>query len=239
MLDVRVTKPDGHPVRALYSFPHRIGAGRICETAWQQVAGVAAAGADVLVFPGAVARELPTTIRVRPTLAWGSVRIPYRALGQRRALALHDHVVARRLPSLVGKIDLVHTWPSGALETLRVGNKLGIPTVLERPNAHTRFAYAVVQRECERLSVPLPPDYEHAYDATVLEREEEEFMLADRLLCPSDFVAQSFLDEGFPAEKLVRHSYGYDETIYRPAERASRYRKKGADDALRRPGRSA
>ena len=36
------------PIRVLYSFPHKIGAGRICYTAWQQVAGLAAAGADVL-----------------------------------------------------------------------------------------------------------------------------------------------------------------------------------------------
>src|SRR5690606_1151066 len=31
------------PVRVLYSFPHKLGAGRICHTAWQQVNGLAAA----------------------------------------------------------------------------------------------------------------------------------------------------------------------------------------------------
>jgi len=33
------------PVRALYSFPHKLGADRICYTAWQQVNGLASAGA--------------------------------------------------------------------------------------------------------------------------------------------------------------------------------------------------
>ena len=37
------------------------------------------------------------------------------------------------------------------------------------------------------------------------------------LLCPSDFVLQSFLDEGFGREKLLRHVYGYDPSQFFPA----------------------
>jgi glycosyltransferase involved in cell wall biosynthesis len=203
-------------IRVLYSFPHKIGAGRICTTAWHQVSGVAEAGASVVAYPGAVARDLPATVEVRPTLARGKVRVPYRVLGQRRALAVHDRIVAHRLPKLAGGIDLVHTWPSGALETLRVAGDLAIPTVLERPNAHTRFAYDVVQREGERLGVTLPPGHEHAYDEDALRWEGEEYALADRLLCPSDFVVQTFRDEGFPPSKLARHAYGYDESVFYP-----------------------
>jgi len=35
---------DHKPIRVLYSFPHKLGADRICYTAWQQVNGLAAAG---------------------------------------------------------------------------------------------------------------------------------------------------------------------------------------------------
>jgi glycosyltransferase involved in cell wall biosynthesis len=203
-------------VRVLYSFPHKLGAGRICYTAWQQVNGIAAAGADVLVFPGALHRPVAANVRVRPTLAWGKLRIPYKILG-RRAFALHDYIVARRLERMSGQIDIVHAWPSGALHTLKTAAKLGIPTVLERPNAHTRFAYEVVQKECERLGVTLPPNHEHAYNEAVLRLEEEEFRLADYLLCPSDFVVKTFLDREFKQEKLVRHIYGFDEKVYYPS----------------------
>src|SRR5207237_170731 len=113
----------------------------------------------------------------------------------------HDRIVARRLEHLAGQIDIVHTWPLGALETLKTANRLGIPTVLERPNAHTRFAYEVVQQECERLGVALPPEHEHAYKENVLIREEAEYKLATRLLCPSDFVARTFLERGFSQEQ--------------------------------------
>jgi glycosyltransferase involved in cell wall biosynthesis len=203
-------------VRVLYSFPHKLGADRICHTAWQQVNGIAAAGADVLLFPGALSRLAPPGVRVQPTLARGKLRIPYKALGSMRAFALHDYIVSRRLEKLAGQVDIVHAWPLGALRTLQVAARLGIPTVLERPNAHTRFAYEVVRKECEQLGVALPAGHEHAYKEGVLIKEEAEYKLATRLLCPSDFVARTFLDRGFSAEQLARHQYGYDERIYRP-----------------------
>ncbi len=205
------------PVRVLYSFPHKLGAGRICYTAWQQVNGLAAAGAEVLVFPGVLHRPLPANVALRPTLARGRWRIPYRLLGTLRACALHDRIAARRLQALAGQIDVVHTWPLAALRTLRAAARLGIPAVLERPNAHTRFAYQVVREECARLDVELPPDHEHAWKPAVLAREEEEYRQAYRLLCPSDFVVQTFLQQGFPCERLLRHEYGFDETRFYPA----------------------
>jgi glycosyltransferase involved in cell wall biosynthesis len=212
--DRRFGTSENRAIRVLQSFPHKIGAGRICDTAWHQAVGVAAAGAELTVYPGVVHRQLPASVRVWPTLARGRWRLPYRVLGRIRTLAIHDHIVARRLPKLAGQIDIVHTWPLGARQTLLAAKRLGIPTVLERPNAHTRFAYEVVQRECERIGVALPPDHEHAYNTEILRREEEEYRLADALLCPSEFVVQTFLDQGFPHESLVRHRYGYDPAAF-------------------------
>jgi len=207
-------------IRVLYSFPHKLGADRICYTAWQQVNGLAAAGADLLVYPGALHRPVPAGVKVHPTLARGKARIPYRLLGSMRAFALHDRIVSRRIEKLRDDIDIIHTWPLGALQTLKAAARLGIPTVLERPNANTRFAMEVVQKECERLGVALPPDHEHAYNHEKLRREEEEYALATRLLCPSDFVVRTFLDKGFAEEKLARHIYGFDENAYYPSGEA-------------------
>ncbi len=203
-------------VRAVYSFPLRLGADRICYTAWQQVNGLAAAGADVLVFPASISRPVRPGVKVSPTLARGRFRLPYRLVGTMRAVALHDWIVARRIEKLAGQIDIIHTWPLGALETLKTAARLGIPTVLERCNAHTRFAMDVVKEECERLGVTLPPDHEHAYNEEKLRKEEEEYELASRLLCPSDFVVKTFLDKGFAKGQLARHIYGYDEKVYYP-----------------------
>jgi hypothetical protein len=158
MIQVPMRPPAENEIRVLYSFPHKLGGGRICTTAWQQVNGLAAAGANVLVCPGAVAVAVSPGIRVRPTLAWGRFRIPYKLIGSMRAFALHDFIVSRRIEKLVGQIDIIHAWPLGSLRTLKVAARLGIPTVLERPNANTRSFYEVVQKECDRLGVDrIPP----------------------------------------------------------------------------------
>lgn len=208
-------------VRVLFSFPLRLGADRVCYTAWQQVNCLAAAGADILCFPASIAKPVRPGVKVLPTLEWGSFRVPYRVVGTFRAAAWHDRIVARRIEKMAEQIDIIHTWPLGALETLKTARRLGIPTVLERPNAHTGFAMEVVQKECDRLGVTLPPDHEHAYNAEKLNREEEEYRLATRLLCPCDFVVKTFVDKGYPREKLGRHIYGYDEKVYRPSAERS------------------
>lgn len=213
-------------VRVLYSFPLRLGADRICGIAWQQVNGLSVAGADVVAFPASISRPVHPDVRVSPTLAKGKLRIPYGVVGTMRACTWHDHVVARRIEKLVGQIDIIHAWPLGALETLRTAKRLGIPTVLERCNAHTGFAMEVVQRECDRLGVTLPLDHEHAYNAEKLHKEEAEYRLATQLLCPCDFVVKTFIDEAYPKEQLARHTYGYDETVYYPG-RDQRGRKRG------------
>jgi hypothetical protein len=51
-------------VRVLYSFPNRLGADRICYTAWNQVGGLAAAGVEMSVFPASLSRPLPHSVRV-------------------------------------------------------------------------------------------------------------------------------------------------------------------------------
>ena len=129
---------------------------------------------------------------------------------------MHDYIVSRRLEKMKDRIDIVHTWPLGALRTLAVAARLGIPTVLERPNAHTRFAYEVVRAECDRLGVALPPDHEHAFNEDILRVEEEEYRRAFRLLCPSEFVVQTFRDRGFEDSQLARHFYGFDQHTYFP-----------------------
>ena len=203
-------------LRVLYSFPHRLGTGRISHTAWQQVAGASKAGADVTVFASSLKERFPhdLKVQVRQTLGFGNLRMPFKVVGSMRAFALHDAIVAQRLRKLAGHVDIIHTWPLGALRTLKVAKELGIPTVLERANAHTRFAYEVVQRECARLGVALPPGHEHAYNPEILRIEEEEYELADAMLCPSDFVVKTFIDKGFEPDKLVRHAYGFNENVY-------------------------
>lgn len=84
----------------------------------------------------------------------------------------------------------------------------------ERPNAHTRYVYEVTKHECEKLGVRLKKSHYAAYNEATLIREEKEFALADKLLCPSEFVVRTFLEKGHHEEQLARHRYGYDPAAF-------------------------
>lgn len=207
------------PIRVLYSFPHKIGATGVCYAAWEHVKSLQDAGAVVTVFPGVIHRELPAGINVRPTLGRGKLRIPYKVLGRMNSCKLHDRIVARRLRNLPCEFDIVHGFALGSLETIRTAKTLGIPSVLERCNAHTAFAYEVVDQECKKLGIEMPDGHAHAFNARDLSREEEEYLATDYLFCPSDFVARTFEERGFPRNKLARFQYGFDEKKCYPSEK--------------------
>lgn len=206
-------------MRILYSFPYRIGAGRICWTAWQQAAGLAAAGADVTVWAGSVHHPPEGVREIHRSLEFGPARVPLRLIGSRRAAIHHDWLVSRWLRRNGGRIDAVHVWPLAGLRTIEVAKELGIPTFYERPNTHTAYAYQSVDDECRAIGLELPDGYEHKYDGRVLAGELREYEACDYLLCPSDFVRRTFLDRGVPAAKLLRHRYGYDSGAVRPGAR--------------------
>jgi len=200
-------------LKVLYSFPLWLThAGGVPTTGYHQVTGLVKQGVQVTLYCGALLDPIEGLYSQKDTLKFGGLKLPLGLLGTRRSAALHDRIVARNLRRIHDKdhIDIVHCWPSGALETLKTARELGIKTVLERPNAHTRYAMEVVGRECERLGVTLPKSNPHAFNAYALKREEEEFELADCLLCPSEFVAQTFLEKGVSKDKIVRHRYGFD-----------------------------
>ena len=66
------------PLRVLHSFPHRLGAGRICTTAWYEVDSAVAAGADVTVIAGDSIRPFDRAVSVRTTFSRGRLTIPCR-----------------------------------------------------------------------------------------------------------------------------------------------------------------
>ena len=132
-----------------------------------------------------------------------------------RAFALHDYIVARRLEKLTGKIDIIHAWPLGSLRTLKTAARLGIPTVIERPNAHTRFAYEVVRAvSASELEWHSHPGMNTSTTRTSSGRKRRNTASLIGCSCPSEFVVKTFLDKGFKRQQLIRHFYGVDEKVF-------------------------
>jgi glycosyltransferase involved in cell wall biosynthesis len=76
-----------------------------------------------------------------------------------------------------------------------------------------------VGEECARLGIQLPRGHSHRPNPKRFRKELEEYELADALLCPSDFVRQTFASKGYPESKLVRSRYGFDPSRF-PAQAA-------------------
>lgn len=204
----------------LYSFSQRFGLPGIGTTAWYQVHELVKLGIQVTLFCGSCEREVPGIHRVVETMRFAGMPLPYRLIGNERAFRFHDGQVAREVMRQAGpqgaQYDVIHCWPLGSLATLRAAKAAGTATVLERPNAHTAFAYEVVAREYAKLGVPITAGHSHAPSPERLRIEEAEYQSADLLACPSDFVAGTFLARGVDPGKIGRHQYGYDPAKFSP-----------------------
>lgn len=107
--------------------------------------------------------------------------------------------------------DLVVAWSGSAERTLQRARESGARRVLERCSSHMRVQERLLREEYERLG--LEPDVP---SPAAVEREEREYDEADRIAIPSSFVERTFLDQGVPAEKLMRIPYGVDTDEFRP-----------------------
>jgi glycosyltransferase involved in cell wall biosynthesis len=204
--------------RILYSFPSTIGDRGIGHTAYHQVLGLINQGLDVSLFCGFCVNSISGLHYQRQTLSLCGLRLPRRPLGVVRSSALHDRIVARALRRFSNRIDIIHCWPGAALQTIKVARELGIKTVLERPSAHTGYVFDVCEKECRKLHVTLKRSHYAKFNRRKLAHEEAEFAAADWLLCPSDFVKKTFIDRGFEQKRLIRHQYGFDPSVFSPAE---------------------
>ena len=148
-------------ITVLYSFPLRLGRVGIGMTAWHQVSGLLKKGVNVYLCCGSCEKPVKGLDFMHETLTFGGVKLPMRLLFG-KTKSIHDKLVARQLKKIGRTIDIVHAWPSGAKETLETAKSLGIKTILERPNTHTRYAFNVVQAECQKLGVKLPKSHSHS-----------------------------------------------------------------------------
>ncbi len=209
------------PINLLYSYPLRMGVPGVGMTSWNQVRQLVGQKVKVHLSAASLDKTIAGIASLKETFRPLGIRLPMGPLVPVWSSRIHDLITSRLLLSRSFPVDAVHCWPLGSEHTLRAAKTLGIPTVLERPNAHTGFAFEVVRQEYARLGLPQPEKHTHTYDWKHLEIENREYALADRILCPSEFVEKTFRFFGYDEGKLARHHYGYDPEKYFPAERGN------------------
>lgn len=90
----------------------------------------------------------------------------------------------------------------------------GVLRVVDCPNSHPSSYYGFWQRECDLWcpgeKVPIP--------RRVFSKMNRELVQADVVLCPSNFVRDSMVANGIPAEKCVVEPFGVDTTVFQPRQ---------------------
>lgn len=104
---------------------------------------------------------------------------------------------------------------SASLHTMRAAKKFGAITILERGGAHILYQDKILKEEYEKLGLRVRP-YQLAHPK-VIAKELQEYKEADYVSIPSLFVKKTFLEAGFPENKLIHIPYGVDLGEFKPA----------------------
>ncbi|HEX6384410.1 MAG TPA: glycosyltransferase family 4 protein [Anaerolineae bacterium] len=126
---------------------------------------------------------------------------------------LRDTVFDWAAARFIEPCDVFHGWSDQCLYSLRQAKKLGALTFVERPNSHERQAFRLIQEEYDRWGFK----DRAAIRPLGLQRPLAEYAMADFVTVPSSFVYDSFLAEGFTADRLFLVPYGVDIDHFIPA----------------------
>jgi len=126
-----------------------------------------------------------------------------------RGKQVFERSARRALRSVNG--DVFVGWSGTSLSLLRDAKARGMVTVLERGSSHIVEQTKTLLDEYARFGIAFADT-----PAETIEQELAEYEEADYIAVPSGFVAESFLRQGFPVEKLLRTPYGADLSTFRP-----------------------
>ncbi len=107
--------------------------------------------------------------------------------------------------------DVIHVFSGVAEELLREPKCASALRTLKRASSHIRTQARLLRDEETRAGIPLSRP-----SSWIIAREEREYELADQVIVISNFARASFLEEGYPPERLNTLPLGADLTCFRP-----------------------
>ena len=96
-------------------------------------------------------------------------------------------------------------YNGSGLHSCQYARRKGVITIVEAVNSHVAYQERILEEEHRRLNLPWTP-----FLKKEKERRIKEYVQADYILTPSEFVKKSFLEFGFPEHKLLKVPFGFD-----------------------------
>lgn len=103
--------------------------------------------------------------------------------------------------------DIIYAFNTAALEIFQSAQKKNTIRVLEQTLVPRITEYEILNDEYQNYGLT----YHHGdFEKLYIEREKEEWKLADLIICGSQFVKKSLITQGVTDEKIEVVPYGYD-----------------------------
>ena len=118
---------------------------------------------------------------------------------------LQNRIAELKLLKELTYAEAAYIWPGASLEVIHSIKKTSKPLFLERINCFTGKAKKILDDAYSSLNL----NPQHSITTELIEHEIQEMKLADFVFCPSPEVQASFLEAGFPDQKLILSSYGW------------------------------
>tara|TARA_Y200000002_G_scaffold366537_1_gene357602 strand:- start:19379 stop:20542 length:1164 start_codon:yes stop_codon:yes gene_type:complete len=100
------------------------------------------------------------------------------------------------------KIDVFIGWSSMSYRSIKIAKEKGALIILERGSSHILFQKKILQEEYKKFGLKF------YFDNNIVKKELKEYELADYISIPSQFVMNSFLEQGISKDKLFLNPYG-------------------------------
>ena len=143
--------------------------------------------------------------KVSAVLPFGSllsrVHIPY----------LIDNLYDALASLQIDDCDIFHGWNHFSLLSMRKARKLGAKTFIERASSHILKYERLMEEEYNRFGISGKP-----VNWRVVKKCLDEYRECDYVLVPSEFAYNSFLEQGFDEERLVKIPFGVDTRKFKP-----------------------
>jgi glycosyltransferase involved in cell wall biosynthesis len=107
--------------------------------------------------------------------------------------------------------DVFIGWSSASLEAIKPAQSLGAKVIIERGSTHIAEQTDVLCAAYKEFGLRF-----NVTDLEIIEREEQEYLLADRISVPSNYAAQTFVDRGFSKDKIFINGYGVNLELFQP-----------------------
>jgi glycosyltransferase involved in cell wall biosynthesis len=120
---------------------------------------------------------------------------------------LYDKLASRNITGA----NIAITWAWAGLNTIKAIKEKGGIAIVEECGSCNVFQNNLLEEEYNNLSLK----FTNRTPNFILARELEEIKLADYVLCPSAYVAQSFIQTGIDADKCKIIPYGVNLTLFK------------------------